>query len=234
MSEISRPSAGQLAAGIAVVALALVWPLVSDWLVAELGVRALASVLLVVSGLSLFAVRSAVPREFALRRSDSAALVGLIAAAAISGERAFLLLVPAWLQLAVFRIFRRSVREGNSVFERVAFAMEPNAPEFIRPYCRTSTLIWSWLFLANAFAIGALALFAPLAVWRAFTGWIVWAVIAVASACDYLVRKLHFRAYSANPLDHLLARFFPPENTEVGRRSIAYRRDRRLSLGLPP
>lgn len=216
------------------VALALVWPLVSERLVAQLGVRALAGVLLLVSSLSLFAARRAVSSEFALRRSDSAALLGLVAAAALSGERAFLLLVPAWVQLAVFRIFRRSVREGASVFERVAFAIEPNAPDFIRPYCRKSTLLWSWLFLANAVAIAALALFAPLEVWRAFTGWMVWAVIALASVCDYLVRKLHFRAYSPNPLDRVLARLFPPENTETGRRSVAYRRARRLSLGREP
>lgn len=234
MPEFSRPGAGQLVAGIAIGALAFVLPLVSDRVVAEIGVRGLACVLLVVSSGSLLAVRSAIPSEFALRPSDSIALLGLVAAAAASGERAFLLLVPAWVQLAVFHIFRRSVRDGQSVFERIAFTIEPYAPEFIRPYCRKATLVWSWLFLLNAVVIALLALFADFAVWRAFTGWIVWAVMAAFSTGDYLVRKLYFRAYSPHPLDRLLARLFPPEATEIGRRSMAYRRAMRLSLGRPP
>jgi uncharacterized membrane protein len=234
LPELSRPGAGQIAAIVAVSALALVLPLVSDRVVEAIGVRGLACVLLVVSGGSLLAVRSAIPGEFALRTSDSIALLGLVGAAALSGERTFLLLVPAWVQLAVFGIFRRSLRNGPSVFERIAFAIEPYAPDFIRPYCRTSTAVWSWLFFANAVVIAALAVFADFEVWRAFTGWIVWAAMAAFSVGDYLVRKVHFRAYSPHPLDRLLAWVFPPEATEMGRRSMEYRRAMRLSLGRPP
>lgn len=234
MSDLRRPSPRQLAAGLALIALAFVWPLVSERLVEGLGVRALATGLLGLSAISLSAMRSAVPSELAIERSDSIALLALVACAALTGEHLFLLLVPAWIQLAVFRLFRRSLRVGPSVFERVARALEPHAPEFITPYCRKATALWGWVFLANAVVIVALALLAPLPWWRAFTSWIVWLVIAALTAGDFVVRKVYFRSYHDRPIDRWLARLFPPENTEMGRRSNEYRRARRRALGRAP
>jgi uncharacterized membrane protein len=234
LSDLRRLGPRQLAAGLALVALAVVWPLVSQRLVDPVGVRALATVLLGLSAVSLAAMRSAVPRELALERIDSIALIALVAAAALTGERLFLLLVPAWIQFAVFRLFRRSLRDGASVFERVARALEPHAPEFIAPYCRKATALWGWVFLANAVAIAALALLAPLPYWRAFTSWIVWLVIAALSAGDFVVRKVYFRSYHDRAIDRVLARLFPPEASEMGRRSNEYRRARRRALGRAP
>ncbi len=216
------------------VVLAFVWPLGSSWLVDRFGVRALSSALLFVSIGSLVALGRAVPRDLALGRSDSLALITLVGASALSGERVFLLLVPAFVQLALARIFWRSVRSGDSIFERVAFAIQPYAPDFIRPYCRTSTRLWAGLFLANALAIVALSLAATLEYWQAFTGWIVWLAMALVAGTDFVVRKLYFRLYGDGPLDRWLARWLPAENTEMGRRSNAYRRARRISLGIPP
>jgi uncharacterized membrane protein len=229
-----RPSSRQLAAGAAVIVLAFVWPLVSDRLVELLGVRALATALLVVSAGSLLAVNKAVPSELAPGRGDSITLIALVAAAAASGERVFLLLIPGWVQVALARTFWRSVRDGDSIFERVARTIQPYVPDFIRPYCRRSTLVFAWLFLANAIVISALAIGAPLAYWRAFTGWIVWVAMAVLAAGDFVVRKLYFRIYGDGPLDRRLARWFPPENTAMGRRANQHRREMRISLGLPP
>jgi uncharacterized membrane protein len=234
LSSLPRPSARQLAAGAAVVVFAFVWPLVSGRLIEILGVRALATALLVVSAGSLFAVSHAVPSELALGRGDSLALLALVAAAAATGERVFLLLVPAWVQVALARVFWRSVRGGGSIFERVARLLQPYAPDFIRSYCRRSTQVWTWLFLANALVIAGLALGAPLAYWRAFTGWIVWAEMAVLASGDFFVRKLYFRIYFDGPFDRLLARWFPAENTAMGRRANQHRREMRISLGLPP
>jgi uncharacterized membrane protein len=233
-SELLHPSARQLAAGAAVVSLAFVWPLVSEPLVAWLGVRALACALVLVSALALLVVGRALPRGVALARGDSLALLALVGAAAATGAREFLLLVPAWVQLALARLFWRSVREGESIFERVAFALQPYAPDFIRPYCRKATTLWAGVFLANALVIAALALAGPLAWWQAFTGWIVWLAMGAISAGDYVVRKLYFRIYFDRPIDRLLARWFPAENTAMGRRANAHRREMRLALGLPP
>jgi len=234
LSELRRPDSRQVAAGLGLLAIAVVWPLVSERLVQSLGVRALATALLGLGAVSLVAMRSAIPAALALERTDSLALIALVAGAALTGERLFLLLVPAWLQLALFRVFRRSLRVEPTVFERVARVIEPHAPEFITPYCRKATALWSWVFFANACAILALAFLAPIAYWRAFASWIVWVVIAALSAGDFVVRKIYFRSYHDRPIDRLLARLFPAENSEMGRRSNEYRRARRRALGRAP
>jgi uncharacterized membrane protein len=136
--------------------------------------------------------------------------------------------------VALGRLFWRSVRDGESIFERVAFGIQPYAPDFIRPYCRASTSAWAALFLANALLIATLALFGPLDAWRAFTGYLVWGVMGVLAGADYVVRKLYFRIYFDRPLDRLLRRWFPSENTAMGRRANEHRREMRLALGLPP
>lgn len=234
LSELLRPSARQLGAGAALVVLAMVWPLVSGRLIDALGVRALAATLVFVSAGSLLVVDRALPSGVALGRVDSFALLALVGAAALSGERVFLLLVPACVHVALARMFWRSVRDGESIFERVAFGIQPYAPDFIRPYCRRSTLIWAGFFLANALVIADLALFGPLAWWRNFTGFLVWLAMGVLAAGDFVVRKLYFRIYHDRPIDRLLARFFPSENTAMGRRANEHRREKRLALGLPP
>jgi uncharacterized membrane protein len=234
LSDWVAPSARQLAAGAVVAVLAFVWPLVSEPLVDVLGVRALAAALLFVSAGSLLVVGRALPAGVALGDADSLALLALVLASAASGERVFLLLVPAWLQVALARMFWRSVRDGESIFERVAFGIQPHAPDFIRPYCRKSTSAWAGFFLLNALLIAALAVFGPLAWWRNFTGWIVWLTMGALAAGDYVVRKLYFRIYFDRPLDRLLARWFPSENTAMGRRANEHRREMRIALGMPP
>jgi uncharacterized membrane protein len=126
---------------------------------------------------------------------DSLALLLLVGAAAATGERVFLLLVPAWVQLALARMFWRSVRDGESIFERVAFGIQPYAPDFIRPYCRRSTSAWAGFFLLNALLIASLALFGPLAWWRGFTGWIVWLAMGRARGRRLGGAQLYFRIY---------------------------------------
>jgi hypothetical protein len=56
----------------------------------------------------------------------------------------------------------------------------------------------------------------------------------VASVADWLVRKWHFRYYGPGPIDRVLRKLLPPENTEVGRRSLAYIQKMRAELGMPP
>jgi len=228
-----RPSAGQLLLGLGFAALAVGWPLFAGWMVERFGVRALALTLVGVGALSLRALRAELPAELALGRLDSAVLLALVALALATGERVFLLLLPAWVYAALARIYAASLRGGGSVIERVAFVMQPYAPDFIRPYCRFVTRFWAGVFLANAVAVAALALFAPLAWWSAYTGWITWLVFVVLSVVEFAVRKAHFRNYDDGPIDLLFERFFPADRTEMGRRATTYKAEMRKSLGRP-
>src|SRR5262249_51398751 len=153
----------------------IAFPLFADWVIGRFGVRALAAGMIAISLACLRPVTAALPSELSFRALDSAGLFALAAGALATGERTFLMLLPAWLYLALARVALASTRGGGSAIERFVRQMQPYAPDFIRPYCRRVTLLWAGLFLANALAIAALALFAPLAWWRAWTGWITWA-----------------------------------------------------------
>jgi uncharacterized membrane protein len=233
LTERLRPSAGQLVLGLAFAGLAVAWPLFSEWILGRFGVRALAATLIGVGGLSVRTARSALPAELALGAFYLAGLFALAALALASGERVFLLLIPAWVCAAIARIFAASLRGGGSVIERVAFMIQPHAPDFIRPYCRRATVLYGAVFAANALVIAALALFAPLAWWRAYAGWIAWVGFAALSAAEFMVRKAHFRIYDGGPVDLLFERFFPAERTEMGRRANAHKIQMRRSLGRP-
>jgi len=234
LAELERPGRGALAVGLAFAVLTLAWPFVEERLAAELGVRALAFAFLAATIGSLFVARSGLPRDLSLGPLDSAAFIGLPLAAVLTGERAFLLLFPAWLYAALARIFAASLRGGGSLVERAALRLEPFAPAaIIRPYCRGVTAFWAAVFLVNALGIAALALFAPPAWWRAYTGWICWLVFAALSAVEFVVRKVHFRNYDGGPIDSAFEFFFPADGNEMGRRANAYKGEMRRAQGRP-
>jgi len=228
-----RLARAALLAGLAFAAIAIGFPLFAEWVIGRFGVRALAATMIGVSLLCLRPVSSALPSELSFRTLDTAGLFALAAAALATGERTFLLLLPAWLYLALARIALASLRGGGSAIERFVRQMQPYAPDFIRPYCRQVTLLWAGLFAANALAIAALALFAPLGWWHAWTGWVTWAAFAAITAVEFVVRKAHFRIYDGGPIDSLFERVFPAERTEMGRRASAYKLEMRRSLGMP-
>lgn len=160
----------------------------------------------------------------------------LLVGALVTGDRRWLLFVPAAIQVFLAASFAASLRDVP-VIERAARFLQPRAPDFIRPYCGKVTLLWAALFGVNALLMGALVFEGASDSWRAFTGWGAYALMGVVTAAEYFVRKTWFRYYGAHPIDRLWARLLPPENTERGRRSLAYIRqmhDDMLAAGFIP
>jgi uncharacterized membrane protein len=233
LASAGRPTAAQLALAALFGGIVVAWPFLAEAIAERIGVRPFAGAILALGAASALGMRGALPHDLAFRWSDSAVLGALVLCAAATGQAVFLWLVPAWIYVALARVFDASARAGDSVIERVAFAIQPYAPDFIRPYCRRVTRLWAGLFVANAAVIAALALFAPLAWWSAWTGWVGWLVFVAISAVEFAVRKLHFRIYDDNPLDRVFERWFPAADTEMGRRSNEYRLQMRRALGRP-
>jgi uncharacterized membrane protein len=227
-----RGTPGQLVLVLLGVALAVLWPFVLERASAAFGGRGVAGALVILSAASLALTRSALPRELRLHPAAQLALLALSGYAVVTGDAVALRLVPAWVQLAVASVFLRSLAgAGPPVIERVVFWIQPHAPEFIRPYCRTETQLWGALFATNGLAIAALALLAPADTWRWFASAGCWLIVAAVSAFDFAFRKLYFRLYGTGPLDRVLERLFPPGHSEASRRANAYRTEKRLSLG---
>jgi len=158
-----------------------------------------------------------------LRRIATLGALALLATAAASGDPRPLRLAPAWVYASLAALFAASLRGGGSILESVARWLVPEAPGFIRGYCRATTAAWAAVFLANAAAIAWLALAGPPEAWWRFAGRDVWLAMAGFAAAEFLVRKTWFRYYfRGGPFERLWSRLFPAERTARGRRSLAY------------
>ncbi len=208
------------------------WPLLATDAFARVGARGVGVALAAGGALSLLAARALSPLGAALGAPPGVALVALGAAAAATGERLPLLLVPSWAYGVVAWLFWRSLAGGSSLIERFVQRVHPYAPDFIGPYCRKVTAAWAVFLAASGAALAGLAVAAPLAWWEGFTTWVVLPLVAAGSVVEYLIRKTWFRYYPyGGPVDRLFSAFFPAEATEMGRRSQAYILSRRDSGG---
>ena len=218
-SEPRPPWAALWLAGAAVAALAVAWPWALDGALHRLGPRGLALLLLGLGAGSL-ALR---PARGAGRGLAAAGVLVLLALAAASGEARFLRLVPAWIYAALAGLFAASLRGPGSILQSAARWLVPEAPEFIRGYCRAATAAWVAVFLASAAAVAWLALAPSPEAWRRFTSRDLWLAMGGFAAAEFLVRKTWFRNYfHGGPFERFWARLFPAERTERGRRSLAY------------
>lgn len=229
-----RPNPTQLALGSAVAVLVFTYPFLFDWLFARFGLRS-ATLALVACAALFAAARSQMGLPFRWLTLPNAAVAVTVVLTLLSGDRRFLLLIPALIYLMLFHFFWSSLRGSGSIIEQVARTLVPHAPDFIGPYCRKSTLAWCAFFLVNAAVIAWLALSGRVEAWQAWTRWQMFAVIGALSLVDFLVRKWWFRYYYHNNwFDRLWSRLFPAENTAMGRRSMEFIRAKRKELGLPP
>jgi uncharacterized membrane protein len=227
----TRPSLALTLVG-AGLALAVAYPLAAERAVAAFGARAVSAALLALAAAGVFLSRRRAVPGFGLPLRALA--VALPALALFAGDARYLALFPAAIQAALCGLFLGSLAGGGSILEQAAKTLEPYAPDFIRPYCRKATAAFAALFALQAAALAVLAFAAPGPgwAWRAIL-W-VWAPTLAFTAVEFAVRKAWFRHYGEGPLDRLLRRLLPPENTAQGRRSLDWIRAKRKELGLPP
>jgi uncharacterized membrane protein len=215
--------------------MATLYPPAAERALGSVGVRPVAFALLAIGAVSLFAwTKLDAPGRVPL--SSRAALLLLPALSAATGAELYLRLVPAAIQLGLAALFLHSLRGGGSLFLDAAKSLHPYAPDFIAPYCRKSTGLFAGIFIAQGFGVAWLAFHPGMnePSWGYATGVLVWIPMLVATVLDWLVRKWWFRYYGPGPIDAVLRRLLPPENTEAGRRSLAYIRKRRAEMGMPP
>jgi len=208
--------------GLAGLSFAVVYPWAIDLVLERFGTRATAGTLLAVAVLTL------IPRGQGGGRGRIAAVgfVAILAAATLLDDRRFLRLLPAWVYLGMTVFCVDNARSEESIIEQGVRWIIPEAPLFIRSYCRVLTGLWGGFFLLAAAIIAVLAFAATPERWRAFTSRDVWLAMGAVMAVEFFVRKTWFRYYFRNgPFERFWARLFPAEATARGRRSLEYIRD---------
>jgi uncharacterized membrane protein len=209
--------------GVFIGAVVVAYPFALAAAMPRFGVSGTAAALLALAAIS-FALPSR-HRSEALRLGavPSVGIPILLAAAVFSGHEFYLQLVPSAVYLALAGWFCATLRSDDSIVERMARFMVPEAPDFIRPYCRKVTGLWAIFFAASAVVAAAFVLAENRSWWEFFTGKLVFGLMIAVSLVEFLVRKTWFRYYfHGGWFDRLWGRLFPPENTPEGRRSMQH------------
>jgi uncharacterized membrane protein len=149
-------------------------------------------------------------------------------AAAATNHPVALTLLPSLSSLWLLAMFARTLRREPSIVAQFASTMHDGFPDFLLPYCRAVTAMWCAFFAVNAGVSAALAVYADPAAWAWYTGFVAYVLMGLLAAGEYVFHKIRFRFYEHGWADELWRRLLPPEQSELGRRSLAWQvaRDR--------
>lgn len=108
---------------------------------------------------------------------------------AFSGEAALLRWYPTLISAVLLTIFGLSLKYGPPIIERIARASEPDLPQAAIPYTRKVTWVWMGFFIFNGAVSAALTIWAPLGWWTLYNGLLVYFIMGVLFAGEWLVRR---------------------------------------------
>lgn len=167
-----------------------------------------------------FAALRALPTLVATKREHRWAALRLPAVAVLTvltgvltGEARALLVLPSLSQAAFAGVFLGSLR-GTPLVEHFARMQKSALSAAEVRYCRAVTVVWGVSLSMAALAGLALAAWAPIAVWTAFTGVGSYVLVGLVFTVEYTVRKIRFREYGSMPVDRVLSKVFPPPKAD--------------------
>jgi uncharacterized membrane protein len=131
-----------------------------------------------------------------------AALPVLLLGVLYNQERA-LLLVPSLINAALLVAFGWTLWQGPSMVEVLARA-QGGAPAEAVSYCRAVTGIWCAFFALNGGIALGLALYASVAHWALYTGFVSYLLIALLFGGEVVYRHRRFRGHPSLRRGHAL------------------------------
>jgi uncharacterized membrane protein len=138
-----------------------------------------------------FSAWSVLPRALQLLVGALVALLGL--AALLRQSSLSLLYYPVLVNLMFFLIFAASLKQKQSLIERLARRLDPDLPTSGVRYTRRVTQAWCLFFVLNG-AIAWWSVGAGEAVWALYNGCIAYVLIGLMFAGEWLIRRRILRA----------------------------------------
>lgn len=116
-----------------------------------------------------------------------------------------LLFMPVVINAALALTFAHSLRGPAPIIERYARLLHPDLSLAESQHCRQVTKVWCAFFVVNGGVAAALAAFAPLSWWAAYTGLGAYVAMGTLIAGEYVVRKRRFGRFGTTLPDRVLA-----------------------------
>ena len=168
------------------VLLMVLWPVLVLTLHTQLG-----SWPLLIIGATLLAWRLPQARVLAIIAALVLVGLGLLGHAEL-GMRAY----PIAVNLIMLMVFGASLVHGMPIVERLARLREPDLPSEGVRYTRHVTWVWCVFFVLNGTIAAWTALYASLATWTLYNGFISYCAMGLMFAGEWLCRR-HVRGSSA-------------------------------------
>lgn len=191
----------------------LAYPLVVYVGLSHFGAREVALVLLALASIALVNRLWGVDRA-AVRGvlGPPLAVITVLALGSALDAPGFVLAVPALINLVLLATFARTLGgAGPPMIERFARLLVKDLDPAEVAYCRTVTIVWCAFFVVNGLTAGALALWAPIAWWAAFTGLVSYALMGALFGIEIVIRYRRFGRTGLPWLDRIMGRCFGRE-----------------------
>ena len=174
-------------ATVALAVITLLYPFIALFAVKAVGpIPVVASLCLLLVLRVAFGWGKGVPLSMALAPLFVALLMGLMM---IWDAHRAVRFYPVFMNGAMLAAFAASLLKGPSMIERLARIAEPDLPEAGVRYTRQVTIVWCFFLLLNGLVALWTALYASLAVWTAYNGFVAYLLMGALFGGELLVRK---------------------------------------------
>lgn len=115
----------------------------------------------------------------------------------INGSRHFLMLYPVVISTCVGAVFLASLRQSESLIERLARLSGKEITPRAKRYTRKLTLIWATLLFLNAGVALYLAYFASIEQWALYCGLLSYIIFSGFFALEFTYRQYYMHIHRA-------------------------------------
>ena len=165
--------------------LVALYPLAVYFGIHYLSLGSLLCVLLVIAGMRLL-LGGAAGRVGA--KLVALALLLVVVMSWLRGDAGGLLWYPVLCNGILLAVFAVSLRQPQTVIERLARLREPNLPPEGVAYTRRVTQLWCLFFIANGLAATATVLAGNMQLWTLYNGLIAYGLMGLLLVGEWLVR----------------------------------------------
>ncbi len=155
----------------------------------KLGLSIIGLLLAVFFALRIISARKTQLKEFRQLATISGLIgITLIILGVVFRQHGWLMFYPVAVNACMLLVFANSLRQPQTLIERLARLQHPDLPDSGVRYTRKVTQVWCVFFLLNG-SIAWTTCFLPLEIWTLYNGLISYCLAGALFAIEWLVRR---------------------------------------------
>ncbi|EGQ9179713.1 DNA gyrase subunit B [Vibrio alginolyticus] len=178
----------QLLTGLSAIVL-LAYPFAVYFGIDKFGLNLIGGLLIAALLLRLFVANKTPLKEFKfLALTTGAVGILLVALGMVFKQHGWLKFYPVVVNICMLCVFAFSLKQPQSIIERLARLQEPELPPSGVAYTRKVTMVWCVFFVLNA-AFALYTCFLPVKIWTLYNGLISYLLAGSLFAGEWIVRQ---------------------------------------------